>query len=74
MFLEPVIEARLTEVLSTAFSEVRVSKNFGADTALKSFRHWFSEVEVIATKLSLSRDTCCRCDPACHSDLEYSFG
>ena len=33
LLLEPVLEARLTEILPTAFSEVRVTKNFGADSA-----------------------------------------
>ena len=38
LFLEPVLEAGLTEVLSTAFSEVRITKNFGADTAVEFLR------------------------------------
>ena len=61
LLFEPVLEARLTEVLSTAFSEVRVTKNFGADSALQSIGYWSGEGKVIATILSLLRDS--RCDP-----------
>lgn len=57
LLLEPVLEARLTEILSTAFSEVRVAKNLGADNALQSIGYWFGEGEVIATILSLVRDS-----------------
>ena len=35
LFSEAVLEAGLTVVLSTAASEVRVTKNFGADTAVE---------------------------------------
>ena len=57
LLLEPVLEARLTEILSTAFSEVRVAKNLGADNTLQSIGYWFGEGEVIATILSLVRDS-----------------
>ena len=67
LLFEPVLEAGLTEVLSTAFREVRVMKNFGADTAVELLRHWLGESEVIATILSLVRDICYS-----HSDLEFS--
>ena len=75
LFLEPVLEAGFTEVLSTAFSEVRVTKNFGADTAAKSFGYWLGKPEVIATILSLGRGTCCHSTSVCysHSYLECSF-
>ena len=58
LLLEPVLEAGLTEVLSTAASEVRVTENFGADIAVEPVRDWLSECEVISTVLSLVRDVC----------------
>ena len=64
--LEPVLEAGVTEVLSTAFSEVGIMKNSSADITVESLRHWTSKLEVIATKLSLIRDICYS-----HSDLEW---
>ena len=67
LLFEPVLKAGLTEVLSTAFREVRVMKNFGADTAVELLRHWLGEGEVIATILSLGRHICYS-----HSDLEFS--
>ena len=67
LFLEPVLEAGLTEVLSTAFSEVGITKNFGADAAVELLRYWLGEGEVIATILSLGRDICYS-----HSDLKCS--
>ena len=75
LFPEPVLEAELTKVLSTAFSEVRYTKNFGADTAVKSFGYWLSKPEVIATILSLGRGTCCHSTSVCysHSYHECSF-
>jgi len=58
LLLEPVLEAGLTEVLSTALSEVRVTENLGADIASESVRDWLSEFEVISTILILVRDVC----------------
>ena len=43
LLLEPVPEAGLTEVLSTAASEVRVTENFGADIAIEPVRDWLGE-------------------------------
>ena len=63
--LEPVVEAGLTEVLSTAFSEVGIMKNSSADITVEPLRHRVSKLEVITTKLSLVRDIC-----YCHFDLE----
>ena len=75
LFSEPVLEAGLTEVVSTAFSEVGYAKNFGADTTAKSFRYWHGKAEVIATILSLGRGTCYRSTSVCysHSYLECSI-
>jgi len=56
MPLEPVLEAGLTEVLSTAASEMRVTENLGADVAVEPFRDWLGECEVVSTILSLDRD------------------
>ena len=67
LFSEPVLEAGFTVVLSTAASEVRVTKNFGADAAVEFLGYWLGEGEVIATILSLVRGTC-----HSHSDLECS--
>ena len=58
LFSEPILEAGLTVVLSTAASEVRVTKNFGADTAVELFGYWVGEFQVIATILSLVRNIC----------------
>ena len=58
LFSEPVLEAGLTVVLSTAASEVRVMKNLSADTAVEFLRYWLGEGKVIATILSLVRGTC----------------
>ena len=55
---EPVLEAGLTEVLSTAFSEVGITKNFGADAAVELLRYWLGEREVIPAVLSLGRNFC----------------
>ena len=55
---EPTFKAGLTVVLSTAASEVRITKNFGTDTAVELLRYWFGKGEVIATILSLDRDVC----------------
>ena len=38
LLLEPVLEAGLTEVLSTADGEVRVTENLGADIATEPVR------------------------------------
>jgi len=38
-----VLEAGLTEVLSTAASEVRVTENLCADMAVEFFRDWLGE-------------------------------
>jgi len=43
LLLEPVLEAGLTEVLSTAECEVRVAENLRADTAMEFFRDWLGE-------------------------------
>ena len=43
LLLEPVLEARLTDVLSTADSEVRVMENLGADIAVEPVRDWLGE-------------------------------
>ena len=64
LLLEPVLEAGLTEVLSTAASEVRVMENLGADIAMQLLRDRFSECQVISTILSLVRDVC-----YCHFEL-----
>ena len=61
---EPVLEAGLTVVLSTAASEVRVTKNFGADTAVELFGYRFGELKVVATYLNIMYS---------HSDLESRF-
>ena len=58
LLLEPVLEAGLTEVLSTTASEVRVTENLCADIAMELFRDWFGECEVVSTMLSLVRDVC----------------
>jgi len=58
LLLEPVLEAGLTEVLSTADGEVRVTENLGADTAMQFFRDWLGEFEVVSAILSLVRDVC----------------
>ena len=58
LLLEPVLEAGLTEVLSTADGEVRVVENLRADIAMQFFRDWLGECEVISTVLSLVRDVC----------------
>ena len=58
LLLEPVLEAGLTEVLSTADGKVRVTENLRADTAMEFFRDWIGEREVISTILSLVRDVC----------------
>ena len=58
LLLEPVLEAGLTEVLSTADSEMRVTENLGADIAIEPVRDWLGECEVISTILSLVRDVC----------------
>ena len=58
LLLEPVLEAGLTEVLSTANGEVRVTENLCADTAMQFFRDWLGECEVVSTILSLVRDVC----------------
>ena len=63
---EPMFGARPTEVPSTAFSEMGITKNFGADAAVELLRYWLGEVQVIATILSLGRDICYS-----HCDLEY---
>ena len=57
LLLEPVLEAGLTEVLSTADGEVRVTENLCADIAMEFFRDWLGECEVISV-LSLVRDVC----------------
>ena len=43
LLLEPVLEAGLTEVLSTADGEVRVMENLGADIAVEPVRDWLGE-------------------------------
>ena len=53
LFSEPVLEAGLTVVLSTAASEVRITKNFGADSAIELFWYRFDELQVIATYLNI---------------------
>ena len=58
LLLEPVIKAGLTEVLSTAASKVRITKNFGTDTAVKLFKYWLGEVEVVPAIPSLVSGTC----------------
>ena len=58
LFSEPVLEAGLTVVLSTAASEVRITKNFGADTAVEFLRYRLGEGKVIATIVNLVRGTC----------------
>jgi len=58
LLLEPVLEAGLTEVLSTAASEVRVTENLCADIAIEPVRDWLGEYQVISTILSLVRDVC----------------
>ena len=45
---EPMLEAGLTKILPTAFCEVRVTKNFVADTAVELSRYWLGECEIIA--------------------------
>ena len=45
---ERKLEARLTKVLHTAFCEVRVTKNFVADTAVELSRYWLGECKIIA--------------------------
>ena len=58
LLVEPVLEAGLTEVLSTADSEVRVTENLCANIAMEFFRDGLSECEVVPTILSLVRDVC----------------
>jgi len=58
LLLEPVLEAGLTEVLSTADGEMRVMENLRADIAIEPVRDWLGECEVISTVLSLVRDVC----------------
>ena len=58
LLLEPVVEAGLTEVLSTAASEVRVTENLCADIAIELVWDWLGECQVISTVLSLVRDVC----------------
>jgi len=58
LLLEPVLEAGLTEVLSTADGELRVTENLRADTAIEPVRDWLGECEVVSTILSLVRDVC----------------
>ena len=55
LLLEPVLEAGLTEVLSTADGEVRVTENLCADIAVELFRDWLGECEVVSTILILVR-------------------
>ena len=43
LLLGPVLEAGLTDVLSTAECEVRVAENLCADTAMEFFRDWLGE-------------------------------
>ena len=43
LLLGPVLEAGLTEVLSTAASEMRVTENLGADIAVEPVRDWLGE-------------------------------
>jgi len=43
LLLEPVLEAGLTELLSTAASEVRVMENLRADIAAELFRDCLGE-------------------------------
>ena len=64
LFSEPVIEAELTDVLSTAASGTTVTKNIFADTAVKLFRYWLDKSEGIATILCSVSDICYN-----HSDL-----
>jgi len=58
LLFKPVLEAGIAEVLSTALSEVRVTENLCADTAVEPVRDWLSEHEFISTILSLVRDVC----------------
>ena len=39
-------------------TEVRVTENLGADTAMQFFRDWLGECEVVSTILSLVMDVC----------------
>ena len=64
LFSEPILEAGLTEMLSTAASEVRVTKNFGTDTAVELFGYRFDELKVVATYLNIMYS---------HSDPESRF-
>ena len=70
LFFEPVIKAGLAKVMSTAFSEVRVTKNFVADPAVEMFGYRLGKCEVIASILSLIRAACYSHS---RSDLECSF-
>ena len=67
LLLEPILEAGLTEVLSTAASEVRVAENLCADTAAEPVRDWLGECQVVSTALRLVRDVC-----YCHLEAEDS--
>ena len=58
LLLEPVVEAGLAEVLSTAASEVRVTENLCADIAIELVRDWLGECQVVSAVLSLDRDIC----------------
>ena len=58
LLLEPVLEAGLTEVLSTADGELRVTESLCADTAIEPVRNWLGKCEVISTILSLFKDVC----------------
>ena len=43
LLVEPVLEAGLTEVLSTADGEVRATENLCANIAIEPVRDWFGE-------------------------------
>jgi len=51
LLLEPVLEAGLREVLSTAECEVRIVENLGTDIAVEPVRDWLGECEVVSTIL-----------------------
>ena len=48
---EPLVQARLTEVLAAAHGEVRITENFGTDITVESFGNLGNIIIVVATIL-----------------------
>ena len=65
LLLKPLLDAGLTEVVSTALGEVRVAENPCAYIAIEPFRDWPGKGVVISAELNLVRDDWC-----CHFEFE----